>query len=142
MIGINNWANKIKEDQEMREPKLEREEQQNFNAEMDAATRECNANILPQMLGSSGITESTISPKIKELQDEQNKQSAVKIELKLDANFLDENDETFFDDENVSRTQHLSPCKKYYTMYAKKTKLRESKQIALGKKQSENNDIE
>ena len=125
----------------MREPKLEREEQQNFNAEMDAATRECNANILPQMLGSSGITESTISPKIKELQDEQNKQSAAKIELKLDANFRDENDETFFDDENVSRKQHLSPCKKY-TMYAKKTKLRESKQIALRKKQSENNDIE
>ena len=123
----------------MRGPKLEREAQQIFNAEMDAATRECNANILPQMLASSGITESTISPKIKELQDEQNKQSAVKIELKLDTNFRDENDETFFDDENVSRKQHLS---KYYTMYAKKTKLRESKQIALRKKQSENNDIE
>ena len=126
----------------MRGPKLEREAQQIFNAEMDAATRECNANILPQMLASNGIIESTISPKIKEQQDEQNKQSAVKIELKLDANFRDENDETFFDDENVSRKQHLSPCKKYYTMHAKKTKLRESKQIALRKKQSENNDIE
>ena len=51
-----------------------------------------------------------------------------------------ENDETFFDDLNVSRKQHPSPSKKYYTMYAKKTKLRKSKCIPSQKKQNENDD--
>ena len=35
----------------------------------------------------------------------------------------DENDETLFDDENVSRKRHPSPSKKYYTMYAKKNEI-------------------
>ena len=82
----------------MREPKLDREAQQIFNAEADAAIQECNANILPQMLASNEITESTISEKIKELQDEQNKQSAAKIEQKLDVYLRNENDKTFLDD--------------------------------------------
>ena len=55
------------------------------------------------MLVSDEIIESTISEKIKELQDKQHKQFAAKIEPKLDAYLRDENDETFFDDENVSR---------------------------------------
>ena len=82
----------------MREPELDREAQQTFNAEADAAIQECNANILPQMLASNEITESTISEKIKELQDEQNKQSAAKIEQKLDVYLRNENDKTFLDD--------------------------------------------
>ena len=82
----------------MREPKLDREAQQIFNAEADAAIQECNANILPQMLASNEITESTISEKIKEMQDEQNKQSAAKIEQKLDVYLRNENDKTFLDD--------------------------------------------
>ena len=69
---------------------------------------------------SNKIIESTILAKIKELQDEQNKQSAAKIQPKLDAYLLDENDKIFFDDENVSRKRHPSPSKKYYRMYAKK----------------------
>ena len=76
------------------------------------------------MLVRNKIIEMTISEKIKELQDEQNKQSTAKIEPKLDAYLRDENDKTFFDDENVSRNvsrkRHPSPSKKYYTMYAKK----------------------
>ena len=80
------------------------------------------------MLVRNKITEMTISEKIKELQDEQNKQSTAKIEPKLDAYLRDKNDKTFFDDENVSRNvsrnvsckRHPSPSKKYYTMYAKK----------------------
>ena len=91
VIGINDWANKIKVDQEMREPKLDTEAQQFFNAEVDAVIQERNANILPQMLASNKTIESTISEKIKELQDEQNKQSAAKIEPKLDAYLSDEN---------------------------------------------------
>ena len=86
----------------MREPKLGREAQQIFNAEADAAIRECNANIVPQMLASNEIIESTISEKIKELQDKQHKQSAAKIKPKLDAYLGDENDKTFFDDKNIS----------------------------------------
>ena len=89
-----------------------------FNVEVDSAIWECNANILPQMLVSNEIIESTISEKIKELQDEQNKQSATKIEPKLDAYLCKENDKTFSDDANISHKQHLSPCKKY-KMYAK-----------------------
>ena len=70
------------------------------------------------MLVSNEIIESTISEKIKELQDEQNKQSATKIEPKLDAYLCEDNDKTFSGDANISHKQHLSPCKKY-TMYAK-----------------------
>ena len=44
----------------MREPNLDREAQQIFNAEADAAIRESNATILPQMLASDKILESTI----------------------------------------------------------------------------------
>ena len=54
-----------------REPKLDRETQQNFNAKADAVNREINPNILPQMFTSNEIIESRISEKIKELQDEQ-----------------------------------------------------------------------
>ena len=86
------------------------------------------------MLASNKIIEPKILEKIKELQDKQNKQFAAKIEPKLDAYLRDENDETFFDGENVSREQHPSPSKKYYTMYAKKMKLHKSKRIALQKK--------
>ena len=117
MIGINDWASKIKEDQEMREPKLDREAQQIFrNAEADAAIQECNANILLQMFTSNEIIESTISEKIKELEHKQNKQSTAKIEPKLDVNLRNENDKTFFDDGNVSRKQHPSRSKRYYTI--------------------------
>ena len=92
------------------------------------------------MLVSDEIIESTISEKIKELQDKQHKQFAAKIEPKLDAYLRDENDETFFDDENVSRKRHLSPSKKYYTMHAIKTKLRKCRHITFQKKQNENDD--
>ena len=92
VIGINNWANKIKEDQEMTELKLDREAQQIFNAEADVAIRESNANILLQMLASDKNIESTISEKIKELQHKQNKHFAAKIESKLDASLRDEDD--------------------------------------------------
>ena len=59
--------------------------------------RESNANILPQMLASNEIIESKISEKIKELQDEQNKQLATKIETKLVACLGDKNDEQLDD---------------------------------------------
>ena len=49
----------------MTEPKLDREAQEIFNAEADAAIRECNANVLPQMLASDKILESAISEKLK-----------------------------------------------------------------------------
>ena len=49
----------------MTEPKLDREARQIFNAEADAAIRECNANVLPQMLASDKILESAISEKLK-----------------------------------------------------------------------------
>ena len=113
VIGINDWA-KIKVDQEMRESKLDREAQQILDAASDAAIPENNANILPQMLVSNKVIESTVSEKIKELQDEQNKKFAVKIEPKLDA-YL--HDETFFD---VSCKRRPSPSKKHYTLYARK----------------------
>ena len=54
-----------------REPKLDTEAQQNFNAKADAVNREINPNILPQIFASNEIIESRISEKIKELQDEQ-----------------------------------------------------------------------
>ena len=114
----------------MREPKLDREAQDIFNAEAEAVIPECNANIFPQMLASNKIIELTISEKIKELQDEQNKQSAPKIEPKLDAYLCDENYKTFFDEENVFRKWHLSLSKKYSMMYAKKRKLSKYKRIA------------
>ena len=63
------------------------------------------------MLASDEILESTTSEKIKELQDEQNRKFPAKIELKLDAYLRDENDKTFFDDENVSRKQHHHQAK-------------------------------
>ena len=40
---------------------------------------------------------------LKELQDKQNKLFTAKIEAKLDDYLRDENDETFFDDEIISR---------------------------------------
>ena len=95
----------------MRGPKLDREAQQIFDTEAGAAIRESNTTILPQMLASDEILESTTSEKIKELQDEQNRQFPAKIELKLDAYLRDENDKTFFDDENVSRKQHHHQAK-------------------------------
>ena len=36
IINVNDWTNKIKEDQEIREPNLDRHTQQNFNAVVDA----------------------------------------------------------------------------------------------------------
>ena len=45
----------------MSEQKLDREAQQIFNAKVDAVIQECNATILPQMLASNIIIESTIS---------------------------------------------------------------------------------
>ena len=113
----------------MREPKLDTDVQQNFNAKADAVNREINPNILPQMFASNEIIESTISEKIVETARWTKNYFAVKIEPKLDAYFRIENDETFFDDLNVSHKQHPSPSKKYYTMYAKKTKLHKSKCI-------------
>ena len=59
----------------MRNPKLDKEVHQIFNAEVDTAIRECNANILPQMFASDEIIESAISEKIKKLQNEHNKHS-------------------------------------------------------------------
>ena len=50
----------------MREPKLDTEVQQNFNAKADAVNREINPNILLQMFASNEIIESTISEKIVE----------------------------------------------------------------------------
>ena len=47
-----------------------------------------------------------------------------------------------FDDENVSCKRLPSPIKKYYMMFAKKTKLRKSKGIASRKKESQSDDIE
>ena len=140
VIGINDWENKIKEDQEMREPKLEK------HSKFSMQTRMLRFENAMQIfsLKCSLATNSRIDnlEKNKELQDEQNKQSAAKIEPKLDAYLRDENDKTFFDDENVSRTQHPSPSKKYYTMYAKNTKLHKSKSIASRKKKSKNDNIE
>ena len=95
----------------MRGPKLDREAQQIFDTEAGAAIRESNTTIPPQMLASDEILESTTSEKIKELQDEQNRKFPAKIELKLDAYLRDENDKTFFDDENVSRKQHHHQAK-------------------------------
>ena len=63
IIGVNDWE--IEENHEMREPKLDREAQQIFNGEADAAIQESNANVLPQMLASSKVVESTISEKLK-----------------------------------------------------------------------------
>ena len=48
------------------------------------------------MLASDEIIESTISEKIKELQVEQNKQFAAKIEPKLDPYLCNGNDEILF----------------------------------------------
>ena len=93
VIGINDWA-KIKENQEMRQSKLDREAQQVFDAEADLAIWESNPNDLPQMLASDEILKSTISEKIKELQVEQNKQFATKIEPKLDPYLRNGNDKT------------------------------------------------
>ena len=36
IINVNNWVNKIKEDQEIREPKVDRHTQQDVNAVADA----------------------------------------------------------------------------------------------------------
>ena len=98
----------------MRESKSDREAGQTFHVEANAAIWESIANILPQMLASDEIIESTISEKIKQLQDEKNKQFAAKIEPKLDAYIRDGNDETFFDYENVSCKWHPSPKKRNY----------------------------
>ena len=66
------------------------------------------------MLVSNEIIESAISEKIKKLQDEQNKQSATKIEPKLDAYLREENDKIFSDDANISCKQHLIPMQKIH----------------------------
>ena len=54
-MNINHQVNKIKEDQEIREPKLDRHTQQNFNAVADTMFRENNANIHPKMLTNNEI---------------------------------------------------------------------------------------
>ena len=50
--------NKIRKDQEIREPKLDRHTQQNFNAVADAMIQENNASILPQILVTNDIGDS------------------------------------------------------------------------------------
>ena len=84
IININDWTNNIKEDQDLREPKLDRHTQQNFNAVVVAMIPENNANILPRMLAKNEIRDSLTLEKIIELQEDQNKQLAAKIKLKLD----------------------------------------------------------
>ena len=63
-IKVKNWTNKIKEDQEIRESKLDRHTQQNFNAVADAMIRKNNANMFPQMLSNNEIRDSLILEKI------------------------------------------------------------------------------
>ena len=63
IININHQVNKIKEDQEIREPKLDRHTQQNFNAVADTMFRENNANIHPKMLTNNEIKDLLSSEK-------------------------------------------------------------------------------
>ena len=65
--------NKIKDDQEIREPKLDRHTQQDFNAVADVMISESNANILPQMLANNKIRDSLILENITEQQEDQKK---------------------------------------------------------------------
>ena len=124
IINVNDWTNKIKEDQEIRQPKLDRQTQQSFNAVMDGTIRENNANIAPQMLANNEIRDSLILEKINLQQEDQNKQLAAKNEPKLDVYFHgnnndDDNNEQIFgpedmyiDDEyenNISQTLHNNP---------------------------------
>ena len=74
IINLNDWANKIKEDQEIREPKLDRHMQQSFNVVADAMIPENIANILPQILAKNEIKDSLILEKSIAQQEEQNKQ--------------------------------------------------------------------
>ena len=83
-ISVNDWANKIQEDQEIREPKLDRHTQQNFNTVADVIFRENKATILPQMLANNKIRDLLILEKIIEHEEDQNRQLAAKIEPKLD----------------------------------------------------------
>ena len=80
IISINEWAYKIKEDQEIREPELDRHTQQNFNAVADIMIRESKATILPQMLANNKIRDLLILEKIIEQEEDQNRQLAAKIE--------------------------------------------------------------
>ena len=84
IINVNDWTNKMKEDQEIREPKLDRHKQQNFNAVADVMIRENNANILPQMLANNKIRDSLFLEETIAQQEQQNKQLSAQMEPKLD----------------------------------------------------------
>ena len=93
IISVNEWANKIKEDQEIREPKLDRHTHQNFNAVADVMIRESKATILPQMLANNKIRDMLILENIIEQEEDQNRQLAAKIEPKLDVYLRDKDDD-------------------------------------------------
>ena len=93
IISINEWTYKIKEDQEIREPELDRHTQQNFNAVADVMIRESKATILPQILANSKIRDLLILEKIIEQEEDQNRQLAAKIEPKLDVYLRDKDDD-------------------------------------------------
>ena len=117
----------------MREPKLDRETT-NSQCKLGCSNSRMQYKYSPSNNCEQQNDRISNSEKIKEMQNEQNKQWAAKIEPKLDAYLSNENeqvdDETFFDDKylehsNNSRKRHSSPRKKYYTMYAKKNKITE-----------------
>ena len=64
MINVNDWTDKIKEDQEIRKSKLDNKIwQQNFNAVADAMIQKNHADILPRMLANNKIRDSFILEK-------------------------------------------------------------------------------
>ena len=94
IINVNDWTIKIKKDQEIREPKLDRHTQQSFNAVADWMIRENNANILTQMLANNVIRDLLTLENNTEQQEDQNKQLPAKIETKLDVYLRgDDNDD-------------------------------------------------
>ena len=124
------------ENQEMREPKLDRETA-NSQCKLGCSNSRMQYKYSPSNNCEQQNYRISNSEKIKEMQNEQNKQWAAKIEPKLDAYLSNENeqvdDETFFDDKylehsNNSRKRNIIQC------MLKKTKLRKFKRIALQKK--------
>ena len=93
IISVNEWANKIKEDQEIREPTLDRHTQQNFNAVVDVMIRESKATILPQILANNKIRDLLILEKIIEQEEDKNRQVAAIIEPKLHVYLRDKDDD-------------------------------------------------
>ena len=123
IINVNDWTIKIKKDQEVREPKLDRHTQQSFNAVVDWMIRENNANIFPHMLANNVIRDSLTLENNIEQQEDQNKQLPAKIETKLDVYLCgddnDDNNEQLSGPEdmyighkyenNISRILHNNP---------------------------------